>query len=520
MTTELVLFALLLVASIVAMLARWVRIPYTVALVLAGLALGALPSSVIDLDAVRLTPELLFQVFLPLLLFEAAFHLSFDKFRANIKAILLLAVPGVVMAVALSGFFEHWLAPLAHARIPIMVAMLFSAMLAATDPVSVIGLFKEIGVPKRLAVIVEGESLLNDAVGVVAFIVVSAMLGLSTEAHVITPSWLARFLLWEIGMGLLAGLAVGLFTSWLTTLIHDHLIEIMLTTVAAFGAYLVAHALHASPVLAVVASGMACGNVGARYGMTPANRIAVESFWDYAVFAANSFVFLLLGKEIDLHRLVTHAGPIAIAWLSLMAARFVVVRVVELALMPTQERLPTRWWAVLVWGGLRGSLSMVLALSIPATFEHRELLIDLTYGVVLISILVQGVTLVPVLRWAKVIGMAGTKNEYATQRADLRAVRAALRRLDEARSFGSIHDRTYETLRDQLGAREVALGESLDRLDTEGSSIHDEELRRVYAELMEVERQTILNAVRDGTLPEDASKSLLDTLGRRTLDKS
>jgi CPA1 family monovalent cation:H+ antiporter len=506
-----------MVASVVAMLAKRLSLPYTVTLVVAGLGLGMLPPhfSWLDLDRVRLTPELLFNIFLPMLLFEAAFHLSWPKFRQNLTAILLLAVPGVIVAVGLGGTFAYWLEPLANTTLPMMVALLFASMLAATDPVSVVALFKELGVPKRLAVVMEGESLLNDAVGVVVFIVVSAMLGLGHTDEAVTPMWVARILLWEILVGIGIGAAVGLSVSWMTTLVEDHLVEIMLTTIAAFGSYLLATACHASSILAVVAAGMACGNVGARYGMTPTNRIAVESFWEYAVFVANGFVFLLLGKEIDVFRMLGHSGEIVIAWVALMVARGVVVFVVERVLRRTRERLPPRWAAVLLWGGLRGSLSMVLALSLPLDFAYRELLVDLTFGVVLLSILVQGTTMTPLLRWSGAIGGGSAHVEYLRIRTALRAARAALKHLDEQLASGDIHTQTYDTLRGRLGGREAQLEEQLARLDESLVDAQAAEVERVERDLLEVERHAIREAAEAGLVPREALEVLLSDLAQR-----
>ncbi len=402
MTIETSLFALLVVAALVAVLARRLRVPYTVLLVVAGIALAAAADFALvpSLDAVRLTPSLVFHVLLPVLVFEASFHVSWLRFRESARAILLLAVPGVVLAVVTGGALTYLLESALGTAIPATVAVLVSAILAATDPVSVVALFKELGVPERLGTIVEGESLLNDAIGVVAFTVCAGLLGIGGAEETLTGSALALDLIWEVGMGVIAGIAVGLVVSWATTLVDDHLIEIMLTTVAAFGSYLAAEAIGASPILAVVASGMACGNVAARVGMTPANRIAVESFWEYCVFAANGLVFLLLGKEVHLARMLDHLAAIVLAWIALGLARALVVLVVERVLSRTRERLPRRWSAVLVWGGLRGALSMVLALGIPDAFPERELVVDITFGVVVISILLQGMTMTPVLRWA------------------------------------------------------------------------------------------------------------------------
>ena len=259
----------------------------------------------------------------------------------------------------------------------------------------------------------------------------------------------------------------------------------------------------------------ACGNVGARYGMTPTNRIAVESFWEYAVFVANGFVFILLGKEIDLSRMFGHAGPILAAWVALTASRFIVIRIVELVLRRSEERLPPRWWAVLVWGGLRGSLSMVLALSIPADYVHRPLLIDLTFGVVLLSILVQGLSLVPVLSWAGVVGGANPNDDYLKQRTALRAVREALRRLDEEHAIGAMNARTFELMHERLLSREVSLETALAAAEAGGGSADDDEIKRVEKQLNDVERQIIRRAMESQRLPDQAGKALLEEIATR-----
>ncbi|MEC7519395.1 MAG: cation:proton antiporter [Myxococcota bacterium] len=517
MSVATTLFLLLIVASAVAMIARRLKLPYTVTLVMAGLALGAVDerSDVVSLDAVRLTPELLFDLFLPALLFEAAFHLSWPKFKKNLRAVLLLAVPGVAAAIAIAGGLAFYLEPLAEAPLPLMVAFLFVAMCAATDPVSVVALFKELGVPKRLAVLMEGESLLNDGVAVVAFIVLGAVLGIGQHGEPVTAWWAARFLLWEIFVGLAIGVGVGLLVSYVTTLVSDHLVEIMLTTIAAFGSYLVADVAHASPVLAVVAAGMATGNVGARFGLTPTNKIAVESFWEYAVFAANSFVFLLLGKEIDLSRMFSHWAAILIAWAALMAARAVVIFSVDLVLKKSKERLPERWPVVLVWGGLRGSLSMVLALSLPEDFAQRDLLIDLTFGVVLVSILVQGLSMSSVLKWAGAVEGGAGHREYMRLRGAMRATREALHTLDGALAAGEIRQETHDRLRAQLSGREAELEMELENVQADTGAVLAKELETTAERLLEAERKAVEDAERSGVIDEPVARALLEDIDAR-----
>lgn len=511
------LLVLLVCASVVAMTVRRLRLPYTVALVLAGLALGyarELVPAFAD-GGIRLTEDVLLPVFLPALLFEASFHLDIREFRRNLRAILLLAVPGIVISIGITGLLVFELEPLMDSPLPLLGAFLLASILSATDPVSVIALFKELGAPKRLSVLMEGESLLNDGTAVVAFVAIAAMMGLHHTDAPVTIAWVGRFLLWEIFVGVAVGAAVGLAASWVTSLIEDHLVEVTLTTIAAFGSYLVADALHASGVLAVVAAGMACGNVGAKHGMGPTTKIAVVSFWEYLAFLANSLVFLLLGQEIDLGRLAGHAGAILIAWVVLTLARASVVFSVSGLLSRTTERIPSRWRAVLVWGGLRGGLSMVLALSLPTSFPQRELLVDMTFGVVLLSILVQGLSVAPVLRWAGAVTSAEESRQYMRLRGTIRATREALRALDQALASGDIHQLTFDRMRERLAARMVGAEEALDRLAPTAERLQAEEIRATEERLYDVERAAIRHAKEAGILSDEIARELLSEVDGR-----
>ncbi|QQR90505.1 MAG: sodium:proton antiporter [Myxococcales bacterium] len=396
------LLLLLLVASVVAVIAARIRVPYTVALVAAGLLLRHLSWTWpgLPLHGLRLTPHLLMDFFLPVLLFEAAFHLSFNVFFKNIRIITLLAFPGVLLATAIAATLSVYLGRYAGINWGWGVALLFASMLAATDPVSVIALFKELGAPKRLSVVMEGESLLNDGVAVVLFTVLAANLSLGHTEHVLSFAWVSRFFAWEVLGGLGLGAVIGLLVSYLLTFSDDRLVEITLSTVAVFASHMFAGQLHVSGVLAVVAAGMACGNVGAKFGLSERSHEAVAGFWEYAVFVSNSFVFLLIGEEINLRRLGSHLDLVVFAWLSLLIGRFFVVWLVKRSVQRSKEQLPTSWTAVLSWGGLRGGLSMVLALGLPADFAYRKLLIDLVFGVVLFSIVIQGLSIPSVLKWA------------------------------------------------------------------------------------------------------------------------
>jgi len=279
---ETLILELLLIVSIVAVVVRRLRIPYTVGLVLAGLALSLRPPIQLEL-----TPELILAILLPPLLFEAAFHLNIDHLRRNVGTILLLAIPGVILTMLITGGILSF-----GAGLPLTAALVFGALIAATDPVSVVGIFRRIGAPKRLEVLLEGESLFNDGTAIVLFGIALGALG-TGEFDIVQGA--IDFIIVG-GGGVLVGLILGVLAIPLLARIDDHLVETTLTTLLAFGSYLVAEQLqvsgvHLSGVLAVVTAGLIAGNVGRRE-MSPTTRIAVLNFWEYVAFLANSVFFL------------------------------------------------------------------------------------------------------------------------------------------------------------------------------------------------------------------------------------
>lgn len=387
-TTVVLLFA---IAMGVALLTRPLRVPYTVALVVTGLLLGATHA----LPSPHLTKDLLYVAFLPGLLFEAAFHLDAKELWRSKGTVLSLAAPGVVLAIALTTaalLGAHALGVAAPLAWP--AALVFSALISATDPIAVVALFKTLGAPARLGVIVEAESLLNDGTSVVLYTIA---LGVASGVHTGVGGASVEFAR-VVGVGVLVGCAVGVGVSRLIALIDDPLIEITLTTIAAYGSFIAAEQAHASGVLATVAAGLLCGSYGAPRGMCAGTRLAVESFWSYVAFALNSIVFLLIGFQVQAGHLLESSSAIALAYAVVMLARAGIVGLVTSLTRGTREATPWSWSLVITWGGLRGALSMVLALALPEDFPQRAMVIRLTFGVVILSILVNGLTVGPLLR--------------------------------------------------------------------------------------------------------------------------
>jgi CPA1 family monovalent cation:H+ antiporter len=385
---ELVFVLLFCAATAVALAARPLRIPYTVALVVVGTGLGLTHW----VKPPPLTKDLLFTAFLPGLVFEAAFHLELKPVLRNTLVILGLAVPGVIASVFLIALP---LSRLAHfAQLGFTGALLFAAIIVATDPVAVLSIFRDLAVPERLSAIIEGESLLNDGTGVVLF---SMMLSVAAGGHPGAGALVLEFLK-VAGGGAAIGAAVGVVAWQVTSRIDDAMLEITLTVIAAWGSFGVAEQFGMSGVIAAVAAGLLCGSVAAERGMSQRTRAAVDVFWEYVAFALNSVVFLLMGFRIHPAALLADWLPIVAAWAAVTVARAAVLYGATAILRFTRGEVHWRWTIVATWSGLRGALGMTLALSLPATLDARGLIIRLTFGVVLLTLLVQGLTLRPMLR--------------------------------------------------------------------------------------------------------------------------
>jgi len=368
--TETLIIELLLIASLVAIVVQRIRLPYTVALILVGLAL-----TLQDVVRVELTEELILALFLPPLLFEAAFHIEFRNLRENLLPILVMAIPGVILSTFIVGGIIS-----VGTSLALPVALVFGALIAATDPVAVIAIFRTIGAPKKLATIVEGESLFNDGTAVVLF---NIILGVALTGHFSLAEGLWDFVRVSAG-GLAIGLGLGWVTAQIIAKVDDYLIETTLTTVLAFGSFLIAEEIHVSGVLAVVAAGILNGNIGPK-GMSPSTKIVLFNFWEYLAFLANSLIFLFIGLEIELATLFANIGPIIIAVIAVLLARVISVYGLNwlVGRFFSIGKIPFDWQHVLTWGGLRGAVSLALALGLPTALgSDRDLILAMAFGVV------------------------------------------------------------------------------------------------------------------------------------------
>ena len=388
------LVGLVAAAVAVALVARRFALPYSVALVLFGLGLSIVGPNV----RLPVSPELLLAIVLPGLVFEAAFRTDVDVLRPAAAAVLLLAIPGVVVVAAIVAIVLSTTSGLTFTE-----AFLVGAMVAATDPAAVLSTFRRARVPPRLATMVEMESLVNDGTGIVLF---ALALETMTGAGSLGAS-IVGFVVSVVGSSVL-GVLLGGAAARIVRGVDDHLTELAITVVLAYGTYLAADALGLSGVIATL---VAAGVFGAtaRGGLTVKATEAIDVVWEFAAFLLTAGVFLLVGLAIAPQTLILAAAPIAWGIVAILVGRAIVVYgllgTMSAALARLGDRgaassatIPRPWLHVLFWAGLRGAVSVALALSLPPDLPHRELLQGIVFGIVLFTLIVQGTTSGWVLR--------------------------------------------------------------------------------------------------------------------------
>ena len=381
---------LLLIAALVAMVAQRVHIPYTVGLVLAGIALSFIPF----MSKLELSKELIFTVLLPPLIFEATLFIRWRELIRNLPIILVFATIGVILSALLASAGMVYLAGWTWQS-----AALFGILIAATDPVSVIATFKEARVHGRLRLLVEAESLFNDATAAVGFALVLAFVtGNSISVQ-------ATFL--NTALSIFGGLVIGVFCAGVILLLthttDDHLVELALSTVVAYGSFLIAEDLHVSGVLSTLTAGILVGNFGLPYAYSDKGRAFIMDFWEFMAFIANSLIFFLIGVRQANQFSMGNFLPISAAILVVTLGRAAAIYPLSALFSRSRLKIEKNYQHILFWGGLRGALALALALGLPQEIEFREQIITAAFGVVAFSIFVQGLTMTPLLHRLKVL---------------------------------------------------------------------------------------------------------------------
>jgi CPA1 family monovalent cation:H+ antiporter len=498
---------LLIAASVIAIVAARFRIPYTVALVLGGLALGSynwpIVSQFFSPRPNWLTPDVTLTIFLPPLLFEGSLKIQARRLRANAVPILLLATFGVLIAALTTGYLVHWVLAL-----PLWTALIFGAIIAATDPISVLAIFRDAGITSRLSVIVEGESLLNDGTAAVLFLI---LLDGFHSGHLGIGEGVREFFVESLG-GAAVGMICGYIASKIIQRVDEPRIEITVTTVLAYGSYLAANNLHVSGVIAAVSAGLMTGNFTARVGMSAHTRIALWSFWEYLSFVINSIVFLLIGLEVHLHDLI-------LAWRGtlLTVGAVLVGRALSIyGLIPISnrfaERISMRWQHVLVAGGIRGALALALGLSLPDDFPHRTEVLAMTFGVVAFTIVFQGFSIKPLI---KLLGIVQQEDdEFARIRVRQIAASAAMAEVERLNRDHLISFPVYDRLHAEVQQR-------LDEGHREALSLYKDHNERIDREAHEArrhlavaERSAIEQSMHSGLISASTAREMIGETDR------
>ncbi len=390
-TTQSFLLLLLVVAGMATLLGIFSRratlLPYPVVLALAGVVIGLIP----NVPVPHLGADVLLVAFVPGLVFEAGLTLDLAELRRRIVSVGLLVTVGVALTVVLIGLFTHWLIGFALAD-----AMLLGAILAATDPIAVVTLLRRLKAPTGLATILEGESLLNDGTGVAAFSAVLATIVAGSPSFADAG---IRFIELTVG-GTLIGVLVGLVGLLLLRFADDAQLEILATLVVAYGSYLIADLVHASGIVAVVVAGIVVAAWGTRLGRLHGPQLL--GFWSVLAFVLNAMLFILVGAALPATALLPVAGLVVVAFLVMFLARAIPVYGLLWLAALRPPPIPWRWRHLTFWAGLRGALAVALALSVASTpgVDHRVSLV--AYGVVLLSLVIQGGLISPVMRALKI----------------------------------------------------------------------------------------------------------------------
>jgi len=376
---------LLFVSAAVAMLTRRVHLPYTVGLMLAGMALYFAHVYI----KWHLSKDLIFSVFLPPLVFEAALFIHWREFSRELPVVMLLATVGVVLAATVTALGMRYALSWDWGS-----ATVFGTLIAATDPVSVIATFKEAKVHGRLRMLIESESLLNDGTAAVAFV---AVLGVLAGDHQTVLSISGDLLVTVFGGALIGGVVAYLFML-LAGRTPDYLVEITFTTLAAYGSFFAAEHYDCSGVLAALTAGLVVGNFRSSGSISSAGRHALGPFWEYLAFVANSLVFLLIGAQEAQQHFQGLWVPVLLAIALVTLGRAVAIYPVCAIFARSRLKVEIRHQHVLFWGGLRGALALALALSVPDRLPQHNAIIVITFAVVAFSIFAQGLTITPLMR--------------------------------------------------------------------------------------------------------------------------
>ena len=503
------LIVLLLVATLMTLVTRWLRIPYVIGLVLAGLAI---PKEMLS-PTVGLNPEVILNLFLPILIFEAAINTDISRLRSTIKPILLLAGPGVVISAAITtvllrgGLGFLWITASAAAVI-----------LTITDTVSVIAAFRAVPVPGRLATIVEGESLFNDGVALVLLGIIATI---HDQGSFSAGQVVQQFFIAFIGGGLL-GLGLGYLCVGLFRQLDDALSNTLLTMAVSLGTFQIGQVLGVSSAIAVVIAGLVIGNLAFR-NTSGTIKVTLLNFWEYAGFGVNTFIFLLVGIEVDPRILLATIPAALFAIVAYQMGRIFSIYPLLWLMRFVDRPLPLRWQHVLIVGNVKGSLSMAMALSLPLTLPGRSQVITLVFSTVMVSLIGQGLSLPWLVKKLNLSKVSPLRQRVETLQLSMITAKAAQEELRELLQFGSLPKFLYEELYAAYQARIATAETDLRNIYNQRMAQQGDNptpptyLDGIYRRLFLAEKGALSDAVLKGLLPEDIAQPYLAELDEKLI---
>ena len=502
-----ILIILLMMATVVALVTQRLRIPYVTGLVLAGLPITDVLSHQVGLD-----PSLVLNLFLPILVFEASINTDISRLRSTFKPIALLAGPGSILSSAIIvisvkfGLGLDW--------IP---ALLIGVILANTDTVSMIAVFKEIRVPSRLSTIVEGETLFNDAAALISF---NLILVIYATGSLTVVEGVKELLVVALGGGLV-GAVLGYLSLPIFVRLNDPLSSLLLTVALALGTFQIGQFLGVSGAVAVVIAGLIFGNFGIARSTSASDRITLLSFWEYASFGVNTFIFLLIGIEINPLTLWSILPSILVVILAYQLGRILSIYPLLAGLRWFDRPIPLQWQHILFLGNIKGSLSMALAVAIPLTLTGRDLIIELVFGAVLFSLVIQGLALPWLIKRFNIGRISDAMQAAGQLQIQLIAAKAAQEELDSLLKSGVLPKAVYEELWASYQAR-VAESERVLRdhhNQYRASQLQGDRsgLDAIRRRLLLAEKGAVGSALRKRIVPEDLVQSYIKALDEKLL---